>query len=101
MASSAAFSMNRIIIGVASTGGNAGSLNGLARCSGPTIIENFPWLRPGSCSRTQLLQGDFIEFTDSDGHRHVTLRQFRYFIAVAEGGSVASALRMLDIAQAP
>ena len=32
-------------------------------------------------------------------HRHITLRQFRYFIAVAEGGSVASASRMLDIAQ--
>lgn len=32
-------------------------------------------------------------------HRHVTLRQFRYFIAVAESGSVASASRMLDIAQ--
>ena len=32
-------------------------------------------------------------------HRHVTLRQFRYFIAVAESGSVASASRMLNIAQ--
>ena len=32
-------------------------------------------------------------------HRHVTLRQFRYFVAVAESGSVASASRMLDIAQ--
>ena len=32
--------------------------------------------------------------------RHVTLRQFRYFIAVAEGGSVAAASRMLAIAQA-
>jgi DNA-binding transcriptional LysR family regulator len=32
-------------------------------------------------------------------HRHVTLRQFRYFIAVAEGGSVAAASRMLAIAQ--
>jgi len=32
-------------------------------------------------------------------HRHVTLRQFRYFIAVAESGSVASASRMLAIAQ--
>ena len=31
--------------------------------------------------------------------RHVTLRQFRYFIAVAESGSVASASRMLAIAQ--
>ena len=31
--------------------------------------------------------------------RHVTLRQFRYFIAVAEGGSVAAASRMLAIAQ--
>jgi DNA-binding transcriptional LysR family regulator len=30
---------------------------------------------------------------------HVTLRQFRYFIAVAEGGSVAAASRMLAIAQ--
>ena len=30
---------------------------------------------------------------------HITLRQFRYFIAVAEGGSVASASRMLSIAQ--
>jgi len=32
-------------------------------------------------------------------HRHVTLRQFRYFVAVAESGSVAAASRMLDIAQ--
>lgn len=31
--------------------------------------------------------------------RHLTLRQFRYFIAVAEGGSVAAASRMLAIAQ--
>lgn len=30
---------------------------------------------------------------------HITLRQFRYFIAVAESGSVASASRMLSIAQ--
>ena len=32
-------------------------------------------------------------------HRLVTLRQFRLFVAVAETGSVASASRMLDIAQ--
>jgi len=32
-------------------------------------------------------------------HRHVTLRQFRYFLAVAESGSVAAASRMLNIAQ--
>ncbi len=31
--------------------------------------------------------------------RHLTLRQFRYFLAVAEGGSVAAASRMLVIAQ--
>ena len=31
--------------------------------------------------------------------RHVTLRQFRYFVAVAESGSVAAASRMLSIAQ--
>jgi DNA-binding transcriptional LysR family regulator len=31
--------------------------------------------------------------------RHITLRQFRYFIAVAESGSVAAASRMLAIAQ--
>jgi DNA-binding transcriptional LysR family regulator len=30
---------------------------------------------------------------------HITLRQFRYFIAVAESGSVAAASRMLNIAQ--
>lgn len=30
---------------------------------------------------------------------HVTLRQFRYFIAVAESGSLAAASRMLNIAQ--
>ena len=30
---------------------------------------------------------------------HITLRQFRYFIAVAESGSVAAASRMLSIAQ--
>lgn len=32
-------------------------------------------------------------------HRNVTLRQFRYFIAVAESSSVAAASRMLNIAQ--
>ncbi len=32
-------------------------------------------------------------------HRHLTLRQFRYFVAVAECGSVAAASRMLSIAQ--
>ncbi len=32
-------------------------------------------------------------------YRHLTLRQFRYFIAVAESGSVAAASRMLNIAQ--
>lgn len=32
-------------------------------------------------------------------HRHVTLRQFRYFVAVAETGAVAAASRMLGIAQ--
>jgi DNA-binding transcriptional LysR family regulator len=32
-------------------------------------------------------------------HRHVTLRQFRYFVAVAESGSLAGASRMLSIAQ--
>ncbi len=32
-------------------------------------------------------------------HRHVTLRQFRYFVAVAESGSVAAASRMLSLAQ--
>ena len=31
--------------------------------------------------------------------RHVTLRQFRYFIAVAESGSLAAASRMLNVAQ--
>jgi DNA-binding transcriptional LysR family regulator len=32
-------------------------------------------------------------------NRHITLRQFRYFIAVAESSSVAAASRMLNIAQ--
>ena len=32
-------------------------------------------------------------------HRNITLRQFRYFIAVAESSSVAAASRMLSIAQ--
>lgn len=32
-------------------------------------------------------------------HRHITLRQFRYFIGVAETGSLAAASRMLNIAQ--
>jgi DNA-binding transcriptional LysR family regulator len=31
--------------------------------------------------------------------RHITLRQFRYFIAVAESGSLAAASRMLNVAQ--
>jgi DNA-binding transcriptional LysR family regulator len=31
--------------------------------------------------------------------RHITLRQFRYFIAVAETGSLAAASRMLSVAQ--
>ncbi|TWT01693.1 LysR family transcriptional regulator [Reyranella sp. CPCC 100927] len=31
--------------------------------------------------------------------RHFTLRQFRYFLAVAESGSVAAAARMINIAQ--
>jgi DNA-binding transcriptional LysR family regulator len=30
---------------------------------------------------------------------HVTLRQFRYFIAVAESGSLSAASRMLSVAQ--
>ncbi len=32
-------------------------------------------------------------------HRHFTLKQFRYFLAVAESGSVAAAARMVNIAQ--
>lgn len=32
-------------------------------------------------------------------NRNVTLRQFRYFLAVAESNSVAAASRMLNIAQ--
>jgi DNA-binding transcriptional LysR family regulator len=32
-------------------------------------------------------------------HRRVTLRQFRYFVAVAESGSVAAASRVMNIAQ--
>ena len=32
-------------------------------------------------------------------HRHITLRQFRYFIGVAESGSLAAASRMLNVAQ--
>lgn len=32
-------------------------------------------------------------------HRHITLKQFRYFLAVAESASVASAARMINIAQ--
>ncbi|RZL91049.1 MAG: LysR family transcriptional regulator [Variovorax sp.] len=32
-------------------------------------------------------------------HRHFTLKQFRYFLAVAELGSVAAAARMVNIAQ--
>ena len=35
----------------------------------------------------------------SIAQRHVTLRQFRYFVAVAESGSVASASPLLSIAQ--
>ena len=31
--------------------------------------------------------------------RHFTLKQFRYFLAVAESASVAGAARMLNIAQ--
>ena len=32
-------------------------------------------------------------------HRHVTLKQFRYFLAVAESGSVVAAARMVNVAQ--
>lgn len=32
-------------------------------------------------------------------HRHFTFKQFRYFLAVAESGSVAAAARMVNIAQ--
>ena len=32
-------------------------------------------------------------------HRHFTLKQFRYFLAVSESGSVAGAARMINIAQ--
>lgn len=32
-------------------------------------------------------------------HRHLTLKQFRYFLAVSESASVAGAARMLNIAQ--
>jgi len=32
-------------------------------------------------------------------NRHITLRQFRYFMAVCESGSVAAAARMISIAQ--
>ncbi len=32
-------------------------------------------------------------------HRHFTLKQFRYFLAVTEAGSVAAAARMINIAQ--
>mgnify|MGYP006193983145 CR=1 FL=1 len=32
-------------------------------------------------------------------NRHITLKQFRYFLAVAESDSVAAASRMLNIAQ--
>lgn len=32
-------------------------------------------------------------------NRHITLKQFRYFLAVAESASVASAARMINIAQ--
>jgi DNA-binding transcriptional LysR family regulator len=32
-------------------------------------------------------------------HRHFTLKQFRYFLAVSETGSVAAAARMINIAQ--
>ncbi|TAG26203.1 MAG: LysR family transcriptional regulator [Burkholderiales bacterium] len=32
-------------------------------------------------------------------HRHFTLKQFRYFLAICEAGSVAAAARMVNIAQ--
>ena len=32
-------------------------------------------------------------------HKHFTLKQFRYFLAVSESGSVAAAARMVNIAQ--
>jgi hypothetical protein len=44
----AAFSMARIIIGVAKTGGRMLSLNWLARCYGPTMIEKLPFAPRGT-----------------------------------------------------
>src|SRR5262249_18361525 len=47
MASSVAFSMARIIIGVANTLGSVGSLNRLARCSGCTLSVKLPRVPTG------------------------------------------------------
>src|SRR5215472_4278918 len=50
MALSAAFSMARIIIGVANTGGSIASLNWLARCAGVTRSVKVP-LAPSGIGR--------------------------------------------------
>src|SRR5215475_12972866 len=47
MALSAAFSMARIIIGVANTGGSIASLNWLARCAGVTRSVKVPFAPSG------------------------------------------------------
>src|SRR5271163_4820979 len=55
MALSAAFSIARIIIGVASTGGSNASLNRFAKCSGATTRLKLPFAPTGISDMPDLL----------------------------------------------
>jgi DNA-binding transcriptional LysR family regulator len=44
-------------------------------------------------------KGLTLSFTFIQMHRHITIKQFRYFLAVSETASVAGAARMINIAQ--
>lgn len=55
-------------------------------------IRSLPYLK-------NRYQGLTLNFLRTRMQRHITLKQFRYFLAVSEAASVASAARMINIAQ--